>query len=188
MTDDTDDPRHDGTDPDPAPGEPTTAALSTAAAGRGSASVGGWTPRAVPPAGYRAPSARRPPSVVDLARGTLGDLGLGLGWLGIYFTASLALWQGRTPGKRLLGIRVVRIDGERLTTWHAFSRFGGYAASVFPGLLGFVQLLWDPNRQALQDQIAGTVVVREESPRPDAQPFARSSSNIPSGGAHPNRR
>ncbi len=106
-------------------------------------------------------AARQPPSVIDLARGTLDDLGLGLGWLGIYFTASLALWRGRTPGKRLLGIRVVRIDGDPLTTWDAFSRFGGYAASVITGLLGFAQLLWDPNRQALHDRIAGTVVIRE---------------------------
>lgn len=106
-------------------------------------------------------AAREPPSVIDLARGTLDDLGLGLGWFGIYFTASLALWRGRTPGKRLLGIRVVRIDGDSLTTWDAFSRFGGYAASVLTGLLGFAQLLWDPNRQALHDRIAGTVVIRE---------------------------
>lgn len=108
-------------------------------------------------------AARQPPSVVDVLWGGLNDLGLGLGWLGVYFTASLALWRGRTPGKRLLGIRVARIDGDPITTWDAFSRFGGYAASVLTGLLGFAQLLWDPNRQALHDRIAGTVVVREPS-------------------------
>lgn len=106
-------------------------------------------------------AARQPPSLIDFLRGVLNDLGLGLGWLGVYFTASLALWRGRTPGKRLFGIRVVRIDGEDLTTWDAFGRFGGYAASVLTGLLGFAQLLWDANRQALHDRIAGTVVVEE---------------------------
>lgn len=106
-------------------------------------------------------AARRPPGPIDLLLGTLDDLGLGLGWLGVYFTAFLTLWRGRTPGKRLLGIRVVRVDGEPLTTWDAFSRFGGYAASVLTGLLGFAQLLWHPNRQALHDRIAGTVVIRE---------------------------
>lgn len=55
----------------------------------------------------------------------------------------------------------VRIDGGSITTWDAFSRFGGYAASVLTGLLGFAQLLWDPNRQALRDRIAGTVVIED---------------------------
>ena len=43
----------------------------------------------------------------------------------------------------------------------SFSRFGGYAAGLATGLLGFLQILWDPNRQGIQDQIAGTVVIRE---------------------------
>lgn len=106
-------------------------------------------------------SFRQPPTVIDLVRGLLNDLGLGLGWLGLCFTAALALWRRRTPGKRLLGNRVVRIDGDSITTWDAFSRFGGYAASVLTGLLGFAQLLWDPNRQALRDRIAGTVVIED---------------------------
>lgn len=105
--------------------------------------------------------ARRPPSVLEAAWGTLNDFGLGLGWLGTYFTAFLTLWRGRTPGKRLLGIRVVRIDGEPVTTWDAFSRFGGYAAGVLTGLLGFAQVLWHPNRQGVHDRIAGTVVIEE---------------------------
>lgn len=106
-------------------------------------------------------AARQPPSLLDLLWGALNDLGVGLGWLGIYFTASLALGRGRTPGKWLLGIRVVRIDGEPLTTWDAFSRFGGYAAGVVTGLLGFAQVLWHPNRQAIHDRIAGTVVIED---------------------------
>lgn len=52
-------------------------------------------------------------------------------------------------------------QGGRLTWWDAFTRFGGYAASTFTGLLGFLEILWDANRQGLHDRIAGTVVVRE---------------------------
>lgn len=40
-------------------------------------------------------------------------------------------------------------------------RFGGYAASIATGLVGFLQVLWDANRQGLHDRIAGTVVLRE---------------------------
>ncbi|GAB5534532.1 MAG: hypothetical protein Rubg2KO_07810 [Rubricoccaceae bacterium] len=88
------------------------------------------------------------------------DFGLTLGWIGLYFTLTLAWWGGYTPGKRLLRIRVMRLDGKRLGLWNAFERFGGYAAGLVTGLLGFAQVFWDPNRQGVQDKIAATVVVR----------------------------
>lgn len=93
--------------------------------------------------------------------GILDDVGLSLGWAGLYFTFFLGWWKGRTPGKRLLGIRVVRLDGKPLGYWAAFERYGGYAASLFTGLEGFGRLIWDPNRQALEDKLAGTVVLRD---------------------------
>jgi DNA-binding transcriptional MerR regulator len=88
------------------------------------------------------------------------EIGIGFGWAGLYFTLFLAFWKGRTPGKRLVGIRVVRLDGKPIGLWAAFNRFGGYAASIFTGLLGFFEMFWDRNRQALHDRIAATVVVR----------------------------
>jgi hypothetical protein len=91
----------------------------------------------------------------------LDDLGIGIGWTGLYFTAFTALWKGQTPGKRLLGIRVLRLDGEAMTLWASFERFGGYAAGLFTGLSGYAQVLWDRNRQAIQDKISETVVIRE---------------------------
>lgn len=91
------------------------------------------------------------------------EIGLGFGWAGLYFTLFVVVWGGRTPGKRLLGIRILRLDGKPIGWWVAFNRFGGYAASVFTGLLGFFEMLWDANRQALHDRIAATVVVRERA-------------------------
>jgi hypothetical protein len=88
------------------------------------------------------------------------EIGIGFGWAGLYFTLFLAFWKGRTPGKRLMGVRVVRLDGKPIGLWVAFNRFGGYAASIFTGLLGFFEMFWDRNRQALHDRIAATVVVR----------------------------
>jgi hypothetical protein len=81
----------------------------------------------------------------------LDDLGIGFGWIGLYFTAFTAMMKGRTPGKRLLGIRVLRLDGEPMTLWASFERFGGYAAGLFTGLSGYAQVFWDRNRQAIQD-------------------------------------
>ena len=41
----------------------------------------------------------------------------------------------------------------------SFGRYGGYAAGMATGGLGFAQVLWDANRQAVQDKLAHTVVV-----------------------------
>lgn len=87
------------------------------------------------------------------------DLGIGFGWAALYFTAFLALWNGQTPGKRAVGIRVIRLDGRPIGWWIAFERFGGYAASIWTGLLGFLQILWDRNRQGIHDKLAETVVI-----------------------------
>lgn len=109
--------------------------------------------------------------------GLFDDLGLGFGWAAVYFTAFLAMMQGQTPGKRLLGLRVIRLDGKPLGWWIAFERFGGYAASFSVGLLGFMQILWDRNRQGLHDKACETVVVRTSAQpvRSTVQP-ARSRS------------
>jgi uncharacterized RDD family membrane protein YckC len=93
------------------------------------------------------------------------DLGIGFGWAALYFTAFLALWNGQTPGKRLMGIQVIRLDGQPLGWWISFERFGGYAAAIWTGLLGFLQILWDRNRQGIHDKIAETVVIRMPSRR-----------------------
>jgi hypothetical protein len=89
----------------------------------------------------------------------LDEFGLGLGWSGLYFTFLTAFLRGRTPGKRLLNVRVVRLDGKPLGYWASFERFGGYAASLFTGFEGFLRILWDANRQGLEDKLAETVVV-----------------------------
>ena len=41
-----------------------------------------------------------------------------------------------------------------------FGRYGGYGAGFATGLLGFLQVYWDPNRQAIQDKISATVVIQ----------------------------
>lgn len=105
--------------------------------------------------------AEEGPGLLSLIRSVADELGIGFGWSGLYFTFFTALWRGRTPGKRLMGIRVLRLDGKPITWWIAFNRFGGQAASIFTGLLGFFEMFWDENRQALHDRIAWTVVVKE---------------------------
>jgi len=97
--------------------------------------------------------------------GLLDDVGFGFGWAALYMTVLLSMTNGQTLGKKLLGIRVVRLDGQKLNWWMAFERAGGYAAGFATGLLGFAQVFWDANRQAIHDRIVGTVVIREGAPR-----------------------
>lgn len=118
--------------------------------------------------------------------GLFDDLGIGFGWTGLYFTAFTALWRGQTPGKKLFGIRVLRLDGLPMTLWASFERFGGYAAGLFTGLTGYMQVYWDRNRQAIQDKISETVVIRDVVPVPPApQPAWTPSVSTPPGGAWP---
>lgn len=100
-------------------------------------------------------------NLLDFLREALDELGIGFGWSALYFTAFLVLWRGQTPGKRLLGLRVLRLDAEPIGWWCAFERFGGYLAGVFTGLLDYFLIVKDRNRQALHDKIVDTVVIRD---------------------------
>ncbi len=96
-------------------------------------------------------------------RGLLRDiweqLGSAIGLWSVYFTVALTVSGGRTVGKKLRGIRVLRLDGEPLNWWTSFERAGGYVAGIATGTLGFAQVFWDPNRQCVHDKIVSTVVV-----------------------------
>jgi len=98
-------------------------------------------------------------------RSLVDELGFGFGWATLYMTVILSWWKGQTLGKRLLRIRVLRLDGGPITWWVAFERAGGYAAGFATGLLGFAQVFWDANRQAIHDRIVGTVVVLDGEPK-----------------------
>ena len=107
--------------------------------------------------------ARNARGIRAFISGAADDLGVGFGWSAVYFTAFLALWRGQTPGKRVAKVRVLRLDGKPMGWWLSFERFGGYAASFSVGLLGFVQILWDRNRQGLHDKACETVVVLDSA-------------------------
>ncbi|MDR7121457.1 RDD family protein [Rheinheimera soli] len=98
-------------------------------------------------------------SLIKWVKGILADFGLGFGWAMVYFTFYTSWNNGQTIGKRLTRIRVVQLDNQPLSLWASFSRQGGYGAGFATGLVGFAQILWDPNRQAIQDKVASTVVL-----------------------------
>lgn len=104
------------------------------------------------------------------------DFGVSYGWSLVYFTMLPTWWRGQTLGKRLFGLRVVEITGKPMAPLLNFKRFGGYLAGMATGGLGLVQLLWDPNRQGLQDKAAHTVVIDERQP---ARPLQAEAAPMP---------
>lgn len=112
----------------------------------------------------RAYIARRETSLDDELERLLDAVGASFGWAVVYFSLLPAFWSGQTVGKRVFGLRVVELTGQPVTVMRALKRYGGYAAGMATGGLGFAQLLWDPNRQAIQDRTAHTVVLDLRAP------------------------
>jgi RDD family len=114
--------------------------------------------------------AEKPAGLRAFVSGLLDDIGAGLGWGIVYFSLLPAWWGGQTVGKKLMRLRVLELTGKPMTVMRSLKRYGGYAAGLATGGVGFLQLLWDPNRQGLHDKAAHTVVVDLRLPRAPASP------------------
>jgi uncharacterized RDD family membrane protein YckC len=75
----------------------------------------------------------------------------------IVYNVGFWVLSGQTPGKRVLGVRVMRADGTRLKLRHALLRQVGYWISTIL-YLGFLWILFDNKRQGFHDKLAGTIV------------------------------
>jgi uncharacterized RDD family membrane protein YckC len=112
------------------------------------------------------------PNIVSLAQGRSLTLTLDFGSLIgfvvviLYFGITTYIGKGATPGKRLLGIRVVSVVDSRLSLWHCVERALGYAASSLEAGFGFLQYFKHPNRQTVHDRIAETIVIVSKKPKP----------------------
>jgi uncharacterized RDD family membrane protein YckC len=77
----------------------------------------------------------------------------------VYFWTS----TGQTPGKMLMGLKVVNAQtGELLDTGGAAIRYVGYIVSGIPIYLGFLWVIWDPKHEGWHDKIAKTKVIKVE--------------------------
>lgn len=71
------------------------------------------------------------------------------------------LWSGQTPGKRALGLRVVRADGTPVTWLPSVVRNLLRVVDILPGVygVGLVSTLIDAHARRLGDILAGTMVI-----------------------------
>ena len=97
-----------------------------------------------------------------------------------YFIIFEWLWNGQTPGKRLLKLRVIRDDGRPLTLWEAIARNLLRICDAIPGFIipiysvGLIVIFLSGRDQRVGDIFAGTVVVRERTD--EAPTFAETFS------------
>lgn len=77
------------------------------------------------------------------------------------FILFLHAYSGKTFGKLLLGISVVREDGGKISTSQSFARWIGYYLSALPVFYGYISAIFDYNLQTWHDKIAKTYVVRD---------------------------
>ncbi len=75
-------------------------------------------------------------------------------YFGLFWTLG-----GQTLGQYVMGLRVVRLDGRRMTFWRSLVRWIGYFVSFFALGIGYLWVLWDDRRQGFMDKLAKTVVV-----------------------------
>ncbi len=99
-----------------------------------------------------------------------------------YFIFFEWLWNGQTPGKRLLKLRVIREDGRPITLWEAIARNLLRIIDSFPTLaiipfysIGLISVFSSSRDQRIGDMFAGTVVIRERTD--EAPTFAETFSN-----------
>jgi uncharacterized RDD family membrane protein YckC/ribosomal protein L40E len=76
-----------------------------------------------------------------------------------YWTIAVG-WKGRTVGKLMLGIKVVRTDGSRVGYWRAFARFWSYYLCWLTFGVGFLVIAWNRRNRGLHDLICDTMVIK----------------------------
>jgi uncharacterized RDD family membrane protein YckC len=111
-------------------------------------------------------------ALVSFAASLFGGLGsgrlvsglAGTGWALFVATYFVLFWTvtGQTPGMRLMRLRVIGRGEASPTVGRSLLRYIGLLLAIAPLFAGFLPALFDARRRALQDFLAGTVVVHSE--------------------------
>jgi len=85
----------------------------------------------------------------------------GVQW--VYFNIFEWLWNGQTPGKRLLHLRVIKSDGAPVSWIDVLLRNLSRPIDTFGpmGLIGLLMIFVSPKAQRLGDLMARTLVIHE---------------------------
>ncbi|MBV9157128.1 MAG: RDD family protein [Acidobacteriaceae bacterium] len=97
-----------------------------------------------------------------------------------YFALFEIFWNGQTPGKRRVGLRVIKDTGRRLSAVETVARNLLRIVDQLPGFyaVGIVVSLLNKQNKRLGDLVVGSLVVRESSssqPKPTWYEYANQS-------------
>jgi uncharacterized RDD family membrane protein YckC len=100
-----------------------------------------------------------------------------------YFALFEAIWNGQTPGKRNVGIRVVKDSGRAINTYEAISRNFLRSIDQLPGMyvFGLISMAISRENRRIGDYVAGTLVVHEstaEELNPELQDLSAAQSTL----------
>ena len=93
--------------------------------------------------------------------------GLETGWMttllmngfGVLYYTLVVGQRGQTLGKAVLGLKVTRADGSRISYGRSFARYWAYLASALPFGLGFIAIGLSSQKRGWHDFICNTRVV-----------------------------
>jgi len=94
------------------------------------------------------------------------SIGVLIGFV-LYYTLFESSGMQATPGKRLFGLEVTNLQGERIHFGQALGRLFGHLVSFLTFDVGFAMAVFTERRQALHDKMAGTLVVNREETSDD---------------------
>ncbi len=104
------------------------------------------------------------------------DSWFSVAWLVIYFGLTTYWWDGQTPGKRMLKIKVLSLESPHISLWQSIERALGYGASTLEFGFGFAQYFFHENRRTVHDRIANTIVISTLKPVGSSSPASTESA------------
>jgi uncharacterized RDD family membrane protein YckC len=113
-------------------------------------------------AGLTNPNAPISPSAIGAIYAAFGLIYLISIGVSVLYESWFVANRGGTPGKLVLGLRIVRANGAALTPGRSIGRAFAYILdSVVPFAIGFIIAGFDDQKRALHDHICDTRVIRK---------------------------
>lgn len=103
------------------------------------------------------------PAAIGAMFGTLGFVYLMQIALASSYEAFFVAKMGATPGKLVIGAKVLRPDGSMVSLGRAYGRYFAKLLSLFTLCIGYIMVGFDSQKRGLHDMICDTRVVKSRS-------------------------